>query len=162
MNWLDIGILVFLVISAIGGFATGLIKTVFSLAGLIVGIALAGRMYEWLSGYLGFIPGDSGPRIAAFIIIFLAVMIIASVLGAILTKVISFIMLGWINRLAGAVLGVFLGATFIAAILAVILNFANPGDVITDSKLASLFLDKLPFVLGLLPSDFDSVRQFFQ
>ena len=162
MNWLDIVILVLLVISAIGGFATGLIKTVFSLVGLIVGVVLAGHFYVGFSNYLTFIPGDNGPRVAAFIIIFLIVMIVAALLGILLTKIVSAIMLGWVNRLGGAVLGVILGAFFVAAILAVWVKFANPGDAITNSKIASVLLDKLPFILGLLPSEFDSVRQFFQ
>ncbi len=162
MNWLDIVILIIIIISAISGFVSGLIKTVFSLVGLIVGVVLAGHFYVALSSHLGFIPGDSGPRIGAFIIIFLAVMLVAMLLGIIFTKLISAVMLGWINRLGGAVLGIFLGAIFAASILAIWVKVASPGDIVITSKLAPILLDKLPFVLGLLPSEFNSVRQFFQ
>jgi membrane protein required for colicin V production len=162
MNWLDIVIIIILVISAISGFASGLIKTVFSLAGLILGVFLAGKFYVNLSGALGFIPGDNGPRIAAFIIIFLVVMLVATILGIVLTKLISAVMLGWINRIGGAVLGLLLGAVFAAAILAILVKVASPGDDLTSSKLASFLVDKLPFITGLLPSEFDSIRGFFQ
>jgi membrane protein required for colicin V production len=162
MNWLDIVILIMIVISAVSGFASGLIKSVFSLAGLIVGIVLAGRYYVGFSNQLGFIPGDSGPRIAAFIIIFLAVMLVATLLGIILTKIISAIMLGWLNRIGGAVLGIVLGAFFAASLLAIWVQVGSPGDFMNDSKLAPILLDKLPFILGLLPPEFNNVQQFFQ
>jgi membrane protein required for colicin V production len=162
MNWLDIVILIILIISAVSGFASGLIKSVFSLVGLIVGVVLAGRLYVGFSSYLSFIPGNNGPRIAAFIIIFLVVMLVATLLGILLTKLISFVMLGWINRIGGAALGIFLGAIFISAILAIWVKIANPGDVVVSSKIASVLLDKFPIVLGLLPSEFNSIRGFFQ
>jgi len=162
MNWLDIVILIIIVFSAVSGFASGLIKSILSLAGLIVGIILAGRYYVAFSSQVGFIPGDSGPKIAAFVIIFLAVMLIAMLLGVILTKIISAIMLGWLNRLGGAVLGIVLGAFFAASLLAIWVQVGNPGDFMTASKLAPILLDKLPFVLGLLPPEFNSVQNIFQ
>ena len=162
MNWLDIVILIIILISAISGFASGLIKSVFSLVGLILGVVLAGRFYVALSANLGFIPGDSGPRIGAFIIIFLAVTLVAMLLGMIFTKIISAVMLGWLNRLGGAALGIILGAFFAASLLAIWVKVGSPGDFMTASKLAPILLDKLPFVLGLLPSEFNSVRHFFQ
>jgi len=162
MNWLDIVIIIVLVITAISGFVNGLIKMVFSLAGLIVGVILAGRFYVALADHLGFIPGDNAPRIVAFIIIFLVVMLVATLLGALLTKIISASLLNWVNRLGGVVLGVILGAIFVASILAVWVKVADGGDAVTASKIASVMLDKLPFILSLLPSEFNSVNQFFQ
>jgi membrane protein required for colicin V production len=35
-------------------------------------------------------------------------------------------------------------------------------SLITDSKFAGFFLDKFPLVLGLLPSEFDNIRNFFK
>ena len=43
MNWLDIVILVFVAIAALIGLKIGLIKAALSLAGIILGIFLAGR-----------------------------------------------------------------------------------------------------------------------
>jgi membrane protein required for colicin V production len=162
MNWLDIVIIVLLIAGAIGGLIAGLIKTVFSLAGLIVGVVLAGRFYIPLSGYLGFIPSESGSHIVAFIIIFLAVMIIATLLGFLLTKLISAVLLGWLNRLGGAILGFLLGAIFIASFLIVIAKYLGAEGVISESALAPVLLDRIPLILAFLPSEFDTVRQFFQ
>jgi membrane protein required for colicin V production len=35
-------------------------------------------------------------------------------------------------------------------------------DLVTESFLAGVLLDKFPLVLALLPSEFDTVRDFFQ
>jgi membrane protein required for colicin V production len=161
MNWLDIVIIVLLVSAAIGGMVAGLIRTIFSLVGLIVGIILAGHYYVPVSAYLGFIPTEKGPSIVAFIIIFLAVMIVATLLGFLLTKLISAILLGWLNRLGGAILGLLLGSIFIAAFLIVLAKYTGAEGVISESVLALVLLDKVPIILAFLPPEFDSVRNFF-
>ena len=161
MNWLDILLIILLIASAIGGLITGLIKTVFSLVGLIVGIILAGHFYVPFSAYLGFIPTEKGPLIAAFIIIFLAVMIIATILGILFTKLISAMLLGWINRLGGAVLGVFLGAIFLASFLVIIAKYTG-AEAISESIIASVLVERFPLILALLPSEFDTISNFFQ
>jgi membrane protein required for colicin V production len=162
MNWLDIVLAIFLVISIIGGIANGLIKSVFSLAGLIVGVVLAGRYYSSLADHLPFITNERAASIVGFIIIFLVVVIVASILGAIFTKVVSDIMLGWINRLGGAVFSFFTGALFMAAVLAIWVKYSGENSSISGSYLASVLLDRFPLVLGLLPPEFDIIRRFFQ
>jgi membrane protein required for colicin V production len=162
MNWLDIVIIVLLIVSAIGGFASGLIKSAFALIGLIVGIVLAGRFYTGLAGVLGFIPNENGAKIAAFIIIFLIVIIVAGIVGNVLTKIVSAMLLGWLNRLAGAVFGVLMGALFIGAILAIWVKYAGGNSVISGSAFASILVDRFPVVLALLPKEFNIVSQFFQ
>ena len=161
MNWLDIIILILLLASIFGGLISGLIRSVFSLAGLIVGIVLAGRYYETLAEYMTFISNETASRVLAFIIIFFIVAVIAFLLGALLTKVASAITLGWVNRLGGAVLGLFLGALFVGAILAVCIKFSILSGTISESVLASILTDRLPLVLALLPDEFDAVSQFF-
>ena len=161
MNWLDIVIIILLLIAAIGGLANGLIRAVISLVGLIVGIVLAGHFYISLAGRLTFISDQNAARIAAFIIILLAVGIIAAILGTLFTKIISSISLGWLNRLGGAAFGLILGAIFIAAILSLWAKFAGGPGTLSSSVLAPLLVNKFPLVLALLPSEFNSVQQFF-
>lgn len=162
MNWLDIVIIILLFISAIGGFTNGLIKAVISLIGLIAAVVLASRFYVGLSGMLTFIPNENIANIVAFIIIFLIIVIIATIMGSILTKIVSAMLLGWLNRLGGAVFGVILGAIFIAAILVIWVKYMGGNSVISGSVLASILVNRFPWVLDLFPKSFDMVRQFFQ
>jgi membrane protein required for colicin V production len=162
MNWLDIVIIILLVVSIISGIISGFIKTLFSLVGLIIGVVLAGRFYVALAGRLSFISDENTAKIVAFIIIFAAVAIIAAILGVIFTKIVSAMSLGWINRLLGGIAGLFLGAISIAALLVILVKFTGLGDVVSGSALATFLIDKLPIVTGLLPSEFDTINQFFQ
>ena len=162
MNWLDIIILIVIIISTLIGLKVGLIKAVLSIVGVVVGVVLAGRYYTNLSGLLTFISQPSLAKIAAFAIILIGVMVIAAVLAAIIKWAVSAVMLGWINRLGGAVFGFVLGAIFCGAVLAMWAKFAGEAGPVNDSALAKLLLDSFPVVLTLLPGEFDSVRSFFQ
>ncbi|TET25353.1 MAG: CvpA family protein [Dehalococcoidia bacterium] len=161
MHWLDIVILVALVITTLIGLKIGLIKAALSLAGLIVGVILAGQFYVPLAGQLTFIPQATVAKVVAFAIILLGVMIIASILARFLKWAASLMMLGWVNRLGGAIFGLVLGAILCGAFLAIWVKFLGAGDAIAHSGLANLLLARLPLVLGLLPGEFDSVRSFF-
>ena len=162
MNWLDIVIIVVIVVAAFGGLLIGLIASALSLAGIIVGIILAGRYYLAFSQHLGFLPGESAAQVAAFAIILVGVMLVALALAMVLRWALSLIKLGLIDRIGGAVLGLAGGLLLCGAALAIWVKFFGAGATITGSFLASLLLEHFPVVLGLLPAEFDTVRSFFQ
>jgi len=162
MNWLDIVIIVVLAIQIFTGLSQGLIKTFLGLVGLIVGIFLAGRFYENLgSGLFSFISNPDAANVAAFIAIMLVVWAVFSIVATILTKIVSAVFLGWVNKLGGAIFGLLMGALFAGAALAVWAKFFGD-ESLADSFLATFLLDKFPIVLALLPSQFDSIKDFFQ
>jgi len=160
MNWLDIVIIVGIAITTFVGLKIGLIKAVLSLAGLIVGVVLARLFYIPLSEQLSFIPQAALAKVAAFVIIMIGVMIIAGVLAMVLKWVTSVMLLGWVNRIGGAVFGLVLGALLGGAVLALWVKFLGAGEVIANSTLAAI-LSQFPLVLNLLPSEFDSIRSVF-
>lgn len=161
MNWLDIVIIVILVGSVIGGLRNGLIRSVSALAGLIIGVVLAGRFYVALGERLSAVLQDNIAKVLAFIIILCAVIVIAAILGAILTKAASALVLGWLNHLGGGVFGLVMGGIVCAALLAIWVKFMGIASFITGSTIAPVLLDRFPVILALLPEEFDSVRKFF-
>ena len=161
MNWIDIIIIIALIIPIFAGLRMGIIKAALSLVGLIVGVVLASNFYQELGGVLNFIADENIANIVAFILILAVVMVIANVAAALLKYTAKAILLGWVDRLGGAVFGLFIGAIFMGAILATIVKFFGT-ELVTESVLAGVLLDKFPLVLGLLPSEFDSVRDFFK
>ncbi len=161
MNWLDIVIAVALVAAAFGGLTQGLIKAAVSLAGIAVGVVLAGRFQEQVGSLLTFISNPDIASIVAYVLIIVVVLVIAALLANLLRSTARAIMLGWVDRLGGAAFGLLIGGFFVGAILATIVKFFGQG-LITDSLLAAFLLDKFPLVLALLPADFDVVRDFFQ
>jgi membrane protein required for colicin V production len=161
MNWLDIVIIVGLIISVIIGLQAGLIKVLFLLAGVIIGVILAGRYSDSLADKLSFIsdPGIAG--VVAFVIILLATIIVALILAYIVEKIAHWVLLGWLDKLGGAVIGLLLGAIGIGAILAMWMKYQGGVDVISGSVMAKFLLDQFGIVLGLLPSEYEGIHFFF-
>lgn len=162
MNWLDVVIIIAVGISTLIGLKAGLIKTILSLAGLIIGVLLAGRYHTVLAERLTFIPQDNLANIAAFAIILIGVMLIAAVLASVLKWTASMVMLGWLNHLGGAAFGFLLGAILCCTILAIWAKFLGTPGTIARSALAPLLLDRFLMILALLPEEFDRVRAFFR
>ncbi|MCL2281454.1 MAG: CvpA family protein [Dehalococcoidia bacterium] len=160
MNWLDILILVTLAAAVIGGLAIGIVRSIVNLAGLLLGIFLAGRCYETVGNWLGFINNVAIANTIGFILIVLVVMIISGVICAILRKLLSAVLLGCFDRLLGGVVGLFIGAISWGALLALWVKYFN-ADAVSGSLMAKFLLDTFPLVLTLLPSNFDSVKDFF-
>ena len=162
MNWLDVVITVAVVISTLLGLRIGIIKAALCLGGLILGVILAGYWYVPLSEQLSFISSAGMAEIVAFAIILIGVMIITAVLAFLLKWLTSVVMLTWVNRTGGAILGLVLGVIFCSALLAIWVKYLGIEGAITESTLAPILLDRFPAVLALLPDEFDAVRSFFQ
>jgi len=164
MNWLDIVVIVILAIPTLLGFKRGLIKSVIPLVGVIVGIVLAGRFHgsvaDWLSNW---IESSSQAEIAGFAIIFVVVCLAAMLIARVLSGFMRALFLGWVDRLGGLAFGLVLGGMIAGALVALLAKypFWGLGETIQDSSLAAFLLDRFPFVLGLLPGDFEAVRRFF-
>jgi membrane protein required for colicin V production len=161
MNWLDIVIIVVAVLSGIWGLRQGIIKTAFGIAGLIGGIILAGRYYGGLAALLS-PSGATWANIAAYAIILIATLVVASVIGNLVAKLVHIILLGSLDKLGGFVFGVFIGCLLCAAVLAIVGKY-YPGTeaVISQSVIAKFLMGGFPLLLALLPGEFDFIRDFF-
>lgn len=161
MNWLDAVLIVVLIISTLLGVWRGLISMLLPLIGLILGIYVAGKHCGTVGGWLP-IDNPEHAKWAAYAIIVIAFLIIFGILAFFVRKFVHWTLLGWVDRLLGGILGLVSGALLIAAVLAACVKFEFGAGAIHDSGIAQLFLDWFPVVLGLLPSEFDSVKDFFQ
>lgn len=162
MNWLDIVILVMLAIGVFTGLKNGIIKGVLLLAGIIVGVILAGNYYQTLAAGLDFISHPGAQQITAFLIIIGVTIAAASIVAWLLRSVLKAVLLGWVDKLGGAVFGFLMTAIVWGAILATWLQFL-PGQagIVTESAIAAFLLDIFPLTLGLLPEQFDAIKGFF-
>jgi len=166
MNGLDIVIIVIILLFGLAGLWKGAIRAAFSIAGLIGGIALAGRHYQALASIL-FPNGTIWPGIAAYVIILVATLLIANVVGWLVARLIHVTMIGWVDRIVGFVFGASVGGMLCAAVLAIVSKYLPskylPGmnEIVSHSVMARLLLEQIPLLLVLLPEEFDCISDFF-
>ncbi|MFH1522764.1 MAG: CvpA family protein [Patescibacteria group bacterium] len=143
------------------GLFFGLIRTLGSIVGIVVGAWLASRYYllvfDWLQDlFFGF---DNLGKVLAFIILFTVINRLIGFLFSLLNKafdIISIIpFLKTINRLAGAALGFIEGALILSLILYVAAKYSIIGswfgNMLTGSYVAPFLLKFVKVLLPLLP-----------
>ena len=118
MNFFDILTLVALVWAVISGWRSGFVSQLLGLVGIVLGVVLSLRYGAVVGEMLGIDARFS--VVAGFLITFVAVLIVATILARLIAKVMSFIGLGWINTLLGIVLSVVKGLLVLSILYATI------------------------------------------
>lgn len=117
MHWLDIIILIVLLFFFLVGVSRGLISQIFSLAAIAGGF-VAGLIFYDVAGRMliehDLVETTSTSILLGFILVVIITFIIIQILGWLAAKMIGKLKLGWLNRLAGGVVGIVIGiiATF--------------------------------------------------
>ena len=107
MEVIDRIILVVVGLGVIQGLIKGSIKELAAIVGFVAGLLLARALFGTVAEFLAPALGTSITiaQILSFILIWVAVPIGCSLVASVLTKALNVINLGWLNRLAGALLG---------------------------------------------------------
>jgi uncharacterized membrane protein required for colicin V production len=160
MNWLDIVILVTMVLIGFLGWRTGVIKAVFGAVGVVAGIFLAGRFSGPIGDSLDFITNENLAKAAGFVIVFAVIFVVAMVAAKFLRKLLKLVLLGWVDGLGGAGLGLVAGALLWVGLIGLLGSFpiGSLDKSIEGSSMATLLADKVPFGLSLLPEEYKGIR----
>ena len=107
MEVIDIIILILIGVGVIQGLMKGSMKELASVVGFVAGLLLARALFGTVAEQLAPALGTSITiaQILSFILIWVAVPIGCSLVASVLTKALDVVNLGWLNRLAGAMLG---------------------------------------------------------
>ncbi|MBS1517614.1 MAG: CvpA family protein [Bacteroidetes bacterium] len=165
MNTLDLIISFIVIIPALIGFQKGLLKSIFSLIGIVAGFLLATNYNELLTGYLSFLKFD--PKILSlisFVLIFVSVNLL---LGFISKKISGFnFITKTFDRIFGLLFGLLKGV-IIASIFLLITTklFSVFSDkTVKDSIVYPHTVDAAPgvynFLKGIFPDGKDFYNQF--
>ncbi|MCD4691241.1 CvpA family protein [bacterium] len=160
MNVVDLIIVIMLAVGFVSGLARGLVRTLFGLAALVLGVAAAAGSFGFVaSTILTFVPGERAAGIIAFILVFLVVFFAIAFVGKLIAKALKLVALGWLDRLAGGLLGVVLSS--IAAgvlLLLVVLGGFHKNPALAVSGLAPKVLGVTDAIVTFIPG---SVREGF-
>jgi len=103
---IDIVLLVMLVMAVIKGLQRGIIVAVFSLIGLIVGIAAALKLSVLVAGWLEDSTNISSRWLPAvsFLLVFVVVVFLIRLMANLIEASVELALLGWVNKIGGALL----------------------------------------------------------
>jgi membrane protein required for colicin V production len=160
-NWLDVALLLFMAGFVFYGLFFGLIKTVGSLAGVVVGAWAASRLYLLFFGFaksLAFGHDDWG-KVVSFIICFVIINRLIGLIFALIDRAFNLIsiipFLKTINRLGGAILGFLEGGLVLGLMLYVIGRYPEVlgflGNYTAKSQLTPFLLQFTGVLKPLLP-----------
>ncbi len=134
-------ILFVIAMSVVMAAAAGFFQEAFAIGGLVFGYLLAAwryhRLSEWLSNYL---KSSWLCDIAAFLMIFIAVMILAGIAGRLVRWIIKEAGLSLFDRFLGGVLGLLRGCLVVAVVLVSMAAFTPTSRWLAGSELAPYFL----------------------
>jgi membrane protein required for colicin V production len=142
-NWLDIVFAIVLIASVLEGLKKGFARTALGLAAVIVGLVGGLWFYGSVGALFGTHVGKTGANVLGFLIIFVGVILVGALLGALIARLLKMVHLSWLDRLAGGAFGVLRGALVCAVIVAVMMAFSSqpPPGPVANSRLA-------PYVMG--------------
>lgn len=160
MNWVDLVIVAVLALVTFRGFANGLIREAVTLVAVVLGILLAGFLYDDLSRNLDFLISDEPTRnLLSFAAIFVGIVVAGQIAAILLKTAAALFLLGPLDHAGGAVFGFLKGILLVQMALigfAVFpaIEFVSRG--VDDSRLAEFFLDDMPIANIGLPGEFDT------
>ena len=151
-NWVDFVILAILALPAIAGFRFGLIKAVTSLASIILGIMLATALWRQAADIAGaFVSDERAAAFIGYLSILLIVIIAGVVVSYVLRTILTMLLLGWVDKVGGVLLGLFIGCIIVAAFIFALESFGGTvgGDALAESGLSGYFEFLIPILRGI-------------
>jgi membrane protein required for colicin V production len=131
--WIDVLFLIFFLLAVFKGLRQGLIIAIVSTLAFIIGLAAAMKLSASLAGYLR---GHTGMStrwlpVLAFLLVFLAVVLLVRWVGGLMEAAVDLAMLGWLNKLGGILFYVAINTIILSVLLfyAVQLHLVSGGTL---------------------------------
>jgi len=140
MGLMDWAIVAVMVLAVVGGLAQGFFRAVCGLGGLLLGLALAAWNYGRIAKLiLPVVRIEAVANALGFLVIAILVMVLADIVGKILSKTIHSVGLGCLDRLAGAAFGFLQGGLLVTLVILVTVAFFPKARWLTEARLPRLF-----------------------
>ena len=150
MIWLDIVIIAFLVITIIISLKKGFVRELFSLLGVVLGIAVASKYYQKLDFLSGIIKNQNVRGVITFFLIFVATMVAINLIGMLLSKIFKWSSLGLLDHFGGFIFGFMKAILVIGIILYFVSKFPPALKVINQSPVSCAILRIVNDILSLI------------
>jgi membrane protein required for colicin V production len=161
MALVDWVIVVIMVLTVLGGLSQGFFRSVCSLGGLVLGLAIAAWNYARVAAlFMPLIRVRGVADTVAFILIALLVIALIGTIGNLLAKTFHMLGLGWLDGLAGAVFGFFQGVLVVTFCILIIVAFFPQERWLADARLPRMFFGACHVSSHITPAELrDRVRK---
>jgi len=156
MNWIDLILILVVGLSVLTGLTAGFARVGIGFIAAILGIFIGFWSYGIVGAYvLDYVSSRQMANLIGFFVIFFAVVVAGSIVGAILSKFFKWAGLSWFDRLLGGAFGLVRGFVIAAAMATVFLAFAPspPPPSVVDSKLLPYVVDVSGVLAAMTPRD---------
>lgn len=163
MAAIDIVILILLGLGAYEGYKKGLLLSIVGLIGfvlaIILGVYFMDPVSKWLATKLDEL--TFAFPIMAFLIVFAITLLFVQIIGWILKKLMDLVLLGGLDSLAGALLGIVKTGFFLSLFLwlSLLFDLQMPKDWKNDSQYLGYIEPLAPSVIGVLEPIFPKVKE---
>ena len=151
-NTLDIIIIVLVAVPGLRGLYRGLLEELTALAAVILGVIFANKYYYDVAPLVERVFND--PKIVgilAYALVFSCVVLVVTVFGKLLRKVLSVTFAGWLDHLAGCLLGAGVGLVLSCLAYMVINHFSPQADLLRNSQLVPYLEQAVQWGREMLP-----------
>ena len=172
-NWFDIVLAFILVVSATTGLRAGFARVVVGIMATIFGLLAGFWCYRLVADKLS--PWVKTPALAdliGFLVIFMGILILGSLISALLSKLFRWVGLSWFNHLLGGLAGFCRGVLVVAALADVLIAFApSPTPAfIQESRMLPYATEMSLWLANLAPRELkdsfdqqmDNLRRFWK
>jgi len=153
LNVLDIILLVILAVTSVVGIVKGLVRQVFGLLSVILGVVFALGFYKQVSWlYMRFISSEVLAQFLGFLTVFLAVVCAGWLSSHLLSKLIKG-PLKLLNNFLGGCLGFLTGILICSVVIFALSVFPVSQKALKDSQLSPFCMKITRIMVGLIPKD---------
>lgn len=146
----DIIFLVIIALSSIMGVFRGLIREALSLVTWVGAIVVGSLLYDPMASLLtGVIDNTSLRNLSAFAILFVLTILVGTIIGNLLQKLIQAAGLGGVDRILGCIFGVLRGLIIISLVLLLTLSFDFTASWYDGSFLVPYLMVVVDFLKGV-------------
>ena len=154
MSWVDWVIVLIIVLTILNGLRHGFLRSIFSLAGLVLGLGLAAWNYDRLGKLIMFsVRFEAVADTIAFLLITFFVVGVASLAGKFLSNAVHAAGLGFLDKLAGGLFGFVQGSLLVMVVILVVLAFYPHVRWMAEARLPRLFFGACHVTARMSPEE---------
>ena len=156
MNWLDILLRILIGTSVVSSILRGFLRECISLLAVLVGLVCGLWLYGSAGAFLlPFVSSKGIANFCGFFLVFGGIVLLGALTGTLLSKMLKWAGLSWLDRILGAAFGFLRGLVMATAVVLAILAFPAlpPARAVVESRMAPYLIEAAHIFAAMAPRE---------